>query len=372
MSTGYLWNALYGWMDTGTGGMFPANGPGGMQPISHPVPHPDTKRRLHELVEVSGLIDHLDVIQPRPATPAELGRAHTEAHISRIQAESKLPKGGDAGDGVSAFGQGGYEIAALAAGGAIAMVDAVLDGRVDNGYALVNPPGHHAPRETGMGFCVFNNASVAAAHARQARGLSRVAILDWDVHHGNGTQSIWWDDPSVFTVSIHQDQCFPANSGLVEERGTGAGEGAALNIPLPPGGGNAAYRYAFDEVIAPALRAFQPELILVASGFDASIIDPMARMMLTADGFRDLTTRVLDLAEELTGGKVVFVQEGGYSPHYVPFCGLAVLETLSGVETGIEDGFAPVVSTMGGDVLLEHERALVDSIRSLIAGVPTP
>ncbi|WP_459548314.1 class II histone deacetylase [Nocardia sp. X0981] len=365
MTVGYVWNTVFGWVDTGSGSLFPADATTGLQPIGHHLAHPDTKRRFHELVAVSGLLDRLHPVRAVPASEEDILRVHTPEHLARIKEESLLPKGGDAGDGCSPFGRGGYEIAALSAGGAIQLVAQVVAGTIDTGYALVNPPGHHATRASGMGFCIFNNVSIAAAYAREVLGLERIAIVDWDVHHGNGTQEIWYSDPSVLTVSIHQHLCFPPNSGFRAERGTGAGEGYSLNIPLPPGSGDAAYSYALDEVVIPALRAFRPELVIVASGFDASILDPLARQMVTSAGFAQLTRRMLDTAAEVCSGRIAFVQEGGYSPYYVPFCGVAVLRELLG-DTFEPDPYTPIVSTQGGDVLLDHEGAAVR------AAVPAP
>ncbi|WP_217212866.1 class II histone deacetylase [Streptomyces sp. AC550_RSS872] len=369
MSTAYIWHELFGWADHGSGGLFPADPAVGLQPISHHVAHPDTKRRLHELVVVSGLIDHLVRVAPRPATEEELLRVHAPEHLARLEAESALPKGGDAGDGISPFGKGGYDIARLAAGGAIALVEAVVTGQADNGYALVHPAGHHAPGHTGMGFCLLNNVAVAVAHARAALGVRRVAVVDWDVHHGNGTQSIFWDEPDVLTISVHQDGCFPPDSGHLTERGGPAAPGSAVNVPLPPGTGDFGYLYAFEHVVAPALRAFAPELIVVASGFDPNAMDPLARMLVTSRGFRGMAEQVLRVAEEVCGGRVAVVQEGGYSPHYVPFCGLAVIETLAGVKV-LDDAFFPVVGGMTGHETTAHQKALVDEVAARV--LPRP
>jgi acetoin utilization deacetylase AcuC-like enzyme len=371
MSTGYLWHEVFGWHDTGTGTLFPADPAAGHQPISHHVAHPDTKRRMHELICVSGLIDHLTRITGREATREEITRVHTPAHVDRIAAESEQPKGGDAGDGISPFGKGADRIAALGAGSAIAMTEAVVRGEVDNGYALVNPAGHHALPETGLGFCIFNNVAIAAKHAQAVLGIERLAIVDWDVHHGNGAQAIFADDPSVLTVSLHQDRCFPPNSGLVEERGTGAGEGYNVNIPMPVGCGDGAYQYAAETVIGPALDAFRPELILVASGFDPNAMDPLARQLVTTRGFTALTRTVMDAAERHSQGRLVLTQEGGYSPVYVPFCGLATIETLAGVHV-LDDAILPVVGGMGGHDLEPHQRALVDRVAAHIGDIASP
>ena len=329
----------------------------GVQPFMH-FENADTKRRMHELIVVSGLIDRLTRLRPEPATEEDLLRVHTPGHVARIREESADPRGGDAGDGFSPFGRGGYEIAALAAGGMIEAVAAVVRGDVDNAYALIRPPGHHAIPSTGMGFCVFNNIAIAARHAQARLGVKRIAVVDWDVHHGNGTQACFWDDPSVLTISLHQDNNFPPNSGAIEERGEGAGDGTAINVPLPPGSGHGGYLHAFDEVVMPALERFAPDLILVACGFDASALDPLGAQILSSATYREMTQRVMRAAERLCGGRVVFSHEGGYSPQYVPFCGAAVIDTLAGgPEVG--DPFLPIVSGFGGQGLKEQERAVV-------------
>jgi len=314
--TGYLWHTLYGWVDTGGAPVMPSSVTAGIQPISHHVAHPDTKRRMHELISASGLIDKLVQLDANKATREDVLRVHDAAHYDRIVADGALPKGGDAGDGVSPYGQGGHEIALLAAGGAIRATDAVMRGEVDNAYALLNPSGHHAERSTGRGFCIFNNAAVAAAYAAETFGLQRIAIVDWDVHHGNGAQDIFWESSSVLNISVHQNRAFPSDSGFADERGAGAGAGYTLNLPLPPGGGNALYEYAFETVVVPALEAYEPELIIVPCGYDASIMDPLARMMVRADGFRRMARLMVDAADRLSNGRIVFLQEGGYSPYY--------------------------------------------------------
>lgn len=360
MKSGYVWHELYGWWDMGSGGLAPADPRKGLQPLSHWA-HPDTKRRLHELVAVSGMLDRLTRIEPRKVSEEELLRVHRHEHIDRIRRESDTPKGGDAGDGNSPFGAGGYEIARLSAGGAVALVDAVVTGEVDNGYAVINPPGHHARTDRGMGFCVFNNVAVAVKHAREALGVERVAVVDWDVHHGNGTQEIFWEDPNVLTISVHQERCFPTDTGFVEERGGGAGVGFAVNVPLAPGAGHHAYLYAMDEIVLPALYDFEPQLIVVASGFDASVHDPLARQMVTSHTFAELTRRMLDVAAKVCEGKLALMQEGGYSPHYVPFCGAAVISTLLGTEP-LPDPYLAVTAGARGFEMEPHQRVEIDSM----------
>ncbi len=358
MTTGYAYHEIFGWHDTSSyAGLLPSDPLLGLQPFEH-MENAETKRRLHELVVVSGLIDHLVAIPTRLATDEEILRVHTPEHLARITAESELPKGGDAGDGISPFGHNGIVIARRAAGTVIACLDAVLDGTVDNAYALVRPPGHHAIAGSGMGFCTFGNLAIAVAHAKAVRGVGRIAVVDWDVHHGNGTQSMFYDDPDVLTISIHQDGCFPPNSGALDERGEGAGAGAAINVPLPPGTGDGGYLHAVDEVVVPAVRAFRPDLVLVASGFDAGIMDPLARQMVTSAGFAAIAGRILDVAAECCDGRVAMSHEGGYNPIYVPFCGLAVLETMAGVKV-LDDPFYPMVSGMTGHALKPAEADVV-------------
>lgn len=368
MAIGYVWNTLYGWVDTGTGSLAAANLAARMQPISHHLAHPDTKRRFHELVCASGQIEHLTPVAAIEASDADILRAHSAAHLENMKRVSNLPTGGDTGDGITMMGNGGLEIARLSAGGAIELTRKVASGELASGYALVNPPGHHAPHDAAMGFCIFNNTSVAAGYAREVLGMDRVAILDWDVHHGNGTQNIWWRDASVLTISLHQHLCFPADSGYRSERGEGPGHGYNINVPLPPGGGNAAYLYAMDQVVLPALRTYRPQLIIVGSGFDASMLDPLARMMVTATGFRQMARRAIDCATEICDGRIVFVQEGGYSPHYLPFCGLAVIEELTGVRS-LADPYGDFLAGMGGDTLQPAERAAVDEVVPLLADI---
>jgi len=238
----------------------------------------------------------------------------------------------------------------------------VLDGNCRNAYALVRPPGHHAEANRGRGYCMFGNTALAAMHARQARGLARVAIVDWDVHHGNGTQAAFYSDPSVLTISLHQDTLYPIESGFIEETGSGPGEGYNINIPLPPGTGNGGYLAAFERIVAPALVRFRPDLILIASGLDASAYDPLARMMLNSEAYREMARILMGVADECCDGRIVACHEGGYSPIYVPFCGLAVVETLSGIATGVEDAMGAYVKHHAGHTLQPHQAAVIDRI----------
>jgi acetoin utilization deacetylase AcuC-like enzyme len=363
LSTGFVWHELYVWHDTGTGAWVM---PAGLtvEPLGH-IESAASKRRFRNVLEVSGLLDQLVQLKPRSATEAEILRLHTPEYVSRIKALSS-EMGGEAGE-ETPFGRGSYEIALLAAGGCLTAVDAVLDGKVDNAYALVRPPGHHAERDRGRGFCIFGNVALAAMHAREARGLSRVAIVDWDVHHGNGTEHAFYSESTVLTISIHQDNNYPPNSGAITDVGSGAGEGYNINVPLPPGSGVGAYVAAFEQVVAPALRGFRPELILVASGLDASAMDPLASMMMTSDGYRKLTQILLAAARDVSGGRVVACHEGGYSPAYVPYCGLAILEEMAGIQSGLADPLLDLLAAFGGQELQPHQEAVVREAAKLAA-----
>ena len=368
MTTGFVWHERYMWHDTGSYANFlPAGGMGPLQPHVH-IENADTKRRFKNLLDVLGVTDQLASIKPRMATVEDLERVHTARYVKEIQ-EMSDTAGGDAGGGTP-FAKDGFHIASLSAGGMLALVDAILDGEVDNGYALIRPPGHHAEPDTGFGFCIFNNIAVGIQYAREVHNVPRIATIDWDVHHGNGTQTIFYDDPNVLTISLHQAGTYPPNSGKLEEIGNGAGKGANINVNIPAGSGHAAYLYTMDQVVIPALHKFKPDFIFVASGFDAGGFDPLARMLCDGETFRLMTKMVKEAAETLCGGKLALVHEGGYSPTHVPFLGLAVIEELSGIETGVIDPYAEAISFHGGHALLPHQTAAVDAAAQLVEQIP--
>lgn len=353
--TGLAYHERFLWHYPGSAAaVIPAGG------MVEPGPHaesPERIRRINGLIEVSGLGEHLVRLRPRYATAAELQRLHTAGYLNRVQALSD-GAGGDAGE-YAPVGPSSFEIAALAAGACLVAVDAVANRTVDNAYALVRPPGHHALADKGIGGCLFGNTALAALHARAAHGLSRLAIVDWDAHHGNGTQAAFYDDPDVLTISLHQADCFPPASGRVEELGAGEGLGANVNLPLPPGSGTGAFSAAFERVVLPALERHEPELVLVACGFDSGAWDAHARLMLHSSAYRELTRAMLGIADRHAGGRLVMIHEGGYAPAYTPFCGLAVLEELSGVATGVEDPFLPIFAGYGYQELQPHQKAVV-------------
>uniref|UniRef100_A0A6T7P487 Histone deacetylase domain-containing protein n=1 Tax=Hanusia phi TaxID=3032 RepID=A0A6T7P487_9CRYP len=210
-----------------------------VQPIAH-VESPESKRRIHSLLHVSGLLKETVLIDSLSATTEDVLRVHSKEYLARLTEMSKN-EGGDGGD-CAPFSPGGLDIALLAAGSAIGMVNAILDERITNGYCLLRPPGHHAERERGRGFCLLNNIAITAMHAIEVRGLERIVIIDWDVHHGNGTQQAFYDSDKVMFISIHQDRNYPLDTGFADELGQGLGLGFNCNIPLPPGSGDGAYR----------------------------------------------------------------------------------------------------------------------------------
>jgi len=365
MTTGFVHHERYLWHDTRSAALYlPAGGM--VQPGEH-AESPETKRRLRSLLEVSGVMDHLVQLAPRPATEDEVLRYHTRDYIESLKTMSAAD-GGMAGEGTP-FGPGSWDIALLSAGGVIRALDAVVDGEVDNVYALVRPPGHHAEKDEGRGFCMLGNAVIAIKHAQAVHGIGRVATVDWDVHHGNGTEHAFYDDPSVLTISIHQDDNYPTGSGKVGDRGEGPGEGYNINVPLPPGSGHDAFVATFEQVVAPALRAFKPELIVVPSGFDASIYDPLGRMMATSETYRRMAEILVACAAELCGGRLVMCHEGGYSVAYVPFCGLAVMEVLSGSNSGVEDPFYAAAASEGGGGILPHQMAAIDQAAAVASAL---
>jgi acetoin utilization deacetylase AcuC-like enzyme len=297
------------------------------------VPHaerPERVRRIYELLSHAGVLDALERVPAREATAAELALVHPAAHVEAIRAASA--RGGVEWVGPEArVSAGTWAAALLTVGGLLEAVDRVVAGSLANAFVCCRPPGHHASAEQAMGFCLFNAVAVAARHLQSRRGYGRVAIVDWDVHHGNGTQDIFYADPTVLFVSLHQDDLYPKGYGAVEQRGTGEGEGATVNVPLPAGTGDEGYALAFERVVAPTLQRFRPELILVSAGQDAAAADPHGRMSVTTEGFRNLMQRTRSVAEELCGGRVVVFLEGGYSLDHLPLCTLAIVEALAGL-----------------------------------------
>jgi acetoin utilization deacetylase AcuC-like enzyme len=337
--TNFLWDERCFWHGGGNfaftlpiGGLVQPLAAGGL-PES-----PETKRRLKNLMDVTGLSKDLFCQSADEASRADLERVHPAGFLDQFKEMSD-------GDGGSLglrtpFAHGGYETAALSAGLAKSGLLSILSGEYDNAYALSRPPGHHCLPDYPNGFCLLANIAIAIEAAIAQSAGRRFVVIDWDVHHGNGTEHIFYDRDDVLTISIHQERNYPIDTGDTVDRGRGKGKGLNINLPLLPGSGHAAYLEVFDRVVGPAVRAFNPDAVIVACGYDAAAIDPLGRMLCTADTFRQLTRRAQTLADTLCDGRLLLVHEGGYSEVYVPFCGHAVLEELSESTTHAPDPYA--------------------------------
>jgi acetoin utilization deacetylase AcuC-like enzyme len=267
-------------------------------------------KAIQDLLDNYGLPQRMSSLRPEPATEEQILAVHTPDYL-QLLAWTETQKGLMLGPDTYVLPQS-FGVAKLAAGAAIKGVDVVMNGQADNALVCARPPGHHATRQMGMGFCLLGNVAIAARHAQHAYGLKRVMIVDYDVHHGNGTQDIFYTDPSVLFVSTHQYPWYPG-TGAVEEIGEGEGTGATVNIPLEAGVGDEGYSQAFEHVVWPVTRRFEPELILVSAGFDAHWADPLCRMKLSLKGYDHLTRELILMAQTFCGGKIVFVLEGGYN-----------------------------------------------------------
>jgi acetoin utilization deacetylase AcuC-like enzyme len=292
--------------------------------------HPERPERLavlHELLEsprLAGLVR----LEARLATPADLELVHTPGHVARVAATDGVDH--HAFDPDTHVSARSWEAARVAAGSVLAAADAVMAGEVEAALALVRPPGHHAEADRAMGFCLFNNVAVAARHLQRRHGLARVAILDWDVHHGNGSQRAFADDPTVLYLSSHQFPHYPG-SGRLAEVGVGPGEGFTVNLPLPEGAGDAEILDAFERVVEPVVRHFAPDFLLVSAGFDGHVRDPLAGLRISDDGYRAIARRTVALARECCRGRLVAALEGGYDLEALANGVAALLEEMAGL-----------------------------------------
>ena len=310
-----------------------------------PAGHPERPARVREtlaVLEASGILDRLTRLPVVAATREQLARVHTSDYLDFVQ--DVVAEGGgylDAGDTVAS--PGSWEAATVAAGAAVGAVDAVMGGTVDAAFALVRPPGHHAPGDRAMGFCLLNNAAIAAAHAVAAHGLSRVLLVDFDVHHGNGTQDIFYDNGQVLYFSTHQSPAYPG-TGTVTETGFGPGEGFTVNVPLPPDVGDAGFLEAFDTVLRPLADRFHPEMVIASAGYDAhwrnSAYVAGIRERATVSGLAALASRLDGIADAYCPGRLVGILEGGYDLESLAYGVLATLRTWLG-DTEVEDPIGP-------------------------------
>jgi len=323
-------------------------------PPAHLITHPEYRRHLtapghperperldaiEALLRRTPLWDAVAHPEPAPADEEMLARVHTRSYIGLVR--ETAASGGGYLDPDTPVAPPSYAVARRAAGGAVLAVDTVADKEGGTAFALLRPPGHHAGAAEGRGFCLFNNAALAARHALDTRGARRVFILDWDVHHGNGTQEIFYREPAVVFCSLHQEAWYPG-TGALEETGEGPGEGATINIPLPAGVGDGGYAHVFEEIVLPLLRAVAPSLVVISAGFDAHHADPLGGMMLTARGFG----RLAGLVREAAGTTpVAALLEGGYDLDALAHSVAATLEALTGIETRAEEPSAAVRET---------------------------
>ena len=297
--------------------------------------HPERSARLVATMERLGREPWFEELVRTEADPCPsewLESVHAPEYVARAEAVCRA--GGpylDVPDvGVS---RESFDVARLAAGAGIALADRLVGGEIDNGFSLVRPPGHHAERALALGFCLFNNIAVLARYLQRRHGLERILILDWDVHHGNGTQHTFDEDPTVLFVSLHQYPFYPG-TGAASEEGSGRGKGTTVNCPMPAGARDALYEEAFRTRILPATEAFGPDAVLLSAGFDAHAEDPLAGVELSTDCYRWMSDRIMEVADRHAGGRVLSLLEGGYSLEALPACVAAHLECLAGVPAG--------------------------------------
>ncbi len=291
--------------------------------------HPESPRRLESVLEhlkVSGLWDRFYVKVPRKATEEDVALIHRREHIRYVKEIAQ--RGGGQLDPDTVVSADSYEAALYAAGAVIEAVDAVMASKIKNAFCMVRPPGHHATPDRGMGFCLFNNIAIATKHLLVRHHLNRVLIVDWDCHHGNGTQEVFYEEPKVFFISLHRWPFYPG-TGSWEEKGRGPGTGFTLNVPLAWNTSREEYLKVFEKIIRTEAKAFSPEFVLISAGFDAYVADPIAGLGLEPADFGRLTELVVELANKTASGRIVSCLEGGYSLDSLPICVKHHLEALS-------------------------------------------
>ncbi len=292
--------------------------------------HPERPQRLEAIMEYlkqQGALDLVIPIEPKPAEDTWLRQVHSEEYLSYL--EESAGKAPISLDPDTALSEQSFRVAKLATGGILTAVDEIMAGRITNAFVALRPPGHHALSNRAMGFCLINHIAVAARYVQKKYGLDRVLIVDWDVHHGNGTQEIFYKDPTVFYFSTHQWPYYPG-TGAADDTGSGAGVGTTLNVPIAAGAGNAEVVHAFQHKLVPAAEDFRPEFVFISAGFDAHQDDPLAHLRLTESGYRDLTQIVKDIAARFANGRLVSLLEGGYDLGALSRSVEAHLKTLAG------------------------------------------
>jgi len=321
--------------------------------------HVENSSRLVEtvgLLEKSKLIDKLVAIPPRVASVEEVSLAHPHSHISRVQSYST--RGGGWLDGDTYASPASYEVALYAVGGVLEGVDAVMTGKVNHAFALVRPPGHHATADEAMGFCLFNNIAIAAEYAKRKYKLQRILIADFDVHHGNGTQEIFYADPKVLYFSSHQYPWYPG-TGSIYEDGAGEGKGFTVNAPLPAYCGDKEHLRVYREILVPVAKRFQPQLMLVSAGYDPHWADQLSLMQVSVSGFAGIVSIIKELADELCQGKLLLSLEGGYHLQALSHSIKATLEVLLGKSPSPDPLGKPQETMMSPDIgpILEEVKA---------------
>ena len=322
--------------------------------LEHDRPgHVERRERLSatmQLLAQQFLLGKLVEVQATLVPMEHLLAVHHEDYVKR--AKEVAEGGGGNLDSDTYLNGRSYEVALTAAGGMLNLVDAILDGKADNGFALVRPPGHHALPGRGMGFCLFNNVAVGAAYALNHKGLSRVLIADFDLHHGNGTQEAFYSTDQALYFSTHQYPYYPG-TGHWSEIGVGQGEGFSVNVPLPPGVGDEGYERVFDEILYPVAERFRPELILVSAGYDAHWADPLGMMQLSSTGYGHLTETLKQIADEVCNGRLALTLEGGYDLEALSHSIAATLQTLMGGEIDDPLGPAPHPGIPVDDIVID-------------------
>jgi acetoin utilization deacetylase AcuC-like enzyme len=289
--------------------------------------HPERPERIGILLDLAEQIDRqkFQLLPPRAAARTDIEARHGTEYVALIESTSKRNRYALDGDTITC--RDSFGVGLLAVGGFLRLLDAIAAGEHRNGFALVRPPGHHALRNRAMGFCLFNTIAIGAEHLKRTYGAKRILIMDWDVHHGNGTQDAFYNDPTVLFVSTHQFPYYPG-TGAVNEVGVDAGEGFTVNIPLPAGCGDAEYLQAFNDLVMPSAEKFEPEWVLVSAGFDPHRRDPLGGMAVTEEGFAAMAGMLLQTAERYADGKIAFLLEGGYDLAALRNSVAAVLNTI--------------------------------------------